>query len=284
MYRQDKSDERGALNLIDAEATLRGIKSVCSGNVLPLAIPIVGGDHGPAAAIRAAPQHFMTRDGGDYAAGLPERGFGFADDVLFLSSHGTTHLDALSHVWQNGRMYNGFSAAAVTSRGASRCGIDKVGAIATRALFLDLEGQCAGDAGHAITPAQLADAAASTGVEPQPGDALVIRTGWLKAWREGRADDKKSAGLHHDCASWIVGRGFSLVAADNIGVEVMPSRDPACVVPLHIRLMRDHGVYFAELLDLEALATAGRATFMLVIAPLNIAGGVGSPVTPVAIL
>ena len=45
---------------------------------------------------RPSVQHFMVRDGGDYAAGLGERGFGFADDTLVLPTGATTHLDALA--------------------------------------------------------------------------------------------------------------------------------------------------------------------------------------------
>jgi kynurenine formamidase len=55
-------------------------------------------------------------------------------------------------------------------------------------------------------------------------------------------------------------------------------------MPLHIALTRDRGIYLAELFDLERLSTTGRHSFFLVIAPLAIAGGVGSPITPVAIL
>ena len=62
------------------------------------------------------------------------------------------------------------------------------------------------------------------------------------------------------------------------------SFDVTMVVNEHIALTRDRGVYLAELFDLEGLSHAARATFMLVIAPLAIRGGVGSPITPVAVL
>jgi kynurenine formamidase len=127
-------------------------------------------------------------------------------------------------------------------------------------------------------------ALAASGITPEPGDALLLRTGWLQAWREGSANKHASAGLHHECAAWIADAGIAIVGADNIAVEVMPSADPGCAMPLHIALTRDRGVYLAELFDLEALAQSGRATFMLVIAPLAIRGGVGSPITPVAVL
>lgn len=289
-HRQDggrfgPDDERGAANLVDNAATLRGVAAARTGKVIPLAIPIANGDRGPAADIRTAPQHYMTRDGGDYAAGLKERaGYGFSDDVIVLPTHGTTHIDALAHVWRDGVMYNGFAAGTVSSRGAARCGIDKLGAIATRGIFID----CADDPDSApdrpIHAQELQARVAALKLTPQPGDALMIRTGWLKAWREGRAGKSATAGLHHDCADWLIGSGFAIVAADNIAVEVMPSRSPDCQMPLHIAVTRDNGIYLAELLDFEALAAEGRSECLFVVAPLAIVGGVGSPITPIAVL
>jgi len=75
-----------------------------------------------------------------------------------------------------------------------------------------------------------------------------------------------------------------LVGADNVAVEAYPSGDPGCQVPLHIGLLRDHGVYLSELMDLDALAASGRGTFLFVLAPLPLAGAVGSPAAPVAVL
>ena len=103
-------------------------------------------------------------------------------------------------------------------------------------------------------------------------------------WHAGLAEPLCSTGLHHDCADWIIDQGFALVAADNTAVEALPSKDPDSAAPLHIRLLRDNGIYLAELFDLEALSLARQASFMLTIAPLRIKGGVGSPITPVAVL
>jgi kynurenine formamidase len=227
----------------------------------------------------------MTRHGGDYAAGLPETGgFGYSDDVIMLPTHGATHIDALSHVWCGGRMYNDFAATEVNSKGAARLGIDKLEPIVARALFADFGADEDAEIGRAISCDELVEAVARGGVAPEPGDTLVVRTGWLRDFRAKRCGTELSTGLHHDCAGWIVESGFALVAADNPAVEVLPSRHPTQAVPLHIRLLRDNGVYLAELLDLERLAAAGRSVFMLVVAPLRISGGVGSPVTPVAVL
>lgn len=274
-------DERGALNLVDAQAVRRGLTAARRGEPISLGLPLRSGQ-GPIAGMRAPMQHFMTRDGGDYAAGLPERpGYGYADDSIIVACHGTTHLDALSHVWRDGAMWNGHPASSVTSRGASRCGVERVGPIVTRAMFTDFG---ALEPGEPITAARLDAAVRATGVEPAPGDALIVRTGWLRQWREGTATVDAWPGLDTDCASWLGAHDIALVGADNIAVEVGPSTVPGSAMPLHVAAIRDRGVYFLELLDLEELAGRGVTQFLLVVAPLNIVGGVGSPCAPVAVI
>ncbi|MQA17103.1 MAG: cyclase family protein [Pseudonocardiaceae bacterium] len=285
----EPGDERGALNLVDADAVRRGLASVAQGGVIPLAQPIRAGAV-PIAGMRTEPVHYMTRDGGDYAAGLPERpGFGFADDGIMLACHGATHLDALAHVWRDGVMYGGFSADEVTSRGAKRCGIDKASPFVCRSFLVDAVPEDA----PSLQPGTLISVdtlrSALAGCDPRPGDALLVRTGWPQLWRADPSIGTESwPGLDVDCVEWILESGFALVGADTIGVEVSPSTDPTCGSPLHIALIRDHGVYFLELLELEALtavlATAGRREFLLVVAPLPIHQAVGSPVAPVAVV
>jgi kynurenine formamidase len=65
---------------------------------------------------------------------------------------------------------------------------------------------------------------------------------------------------------------------------VGPSTVAGSAMPLHLAAIRDRGIYFLELLDLEALAASGARMCLLVVAPLNIVGGVGSPVAPVAVI
>jgi kynurenine formamidase len=279
-------DERGAANLVDADAVRRGLAAVQDGRPISLAAPIVA-NKGFGVVGRPDPQHFMLRTGGDYAAGLPERaGFGFADDWVAMPTHGVTHMDALSHIWQSGLMYNGHAADSVTSRGARRCGIEKVGPIVTRAVLADLvpPGQSHLPPGEPVGADRLQRALDALGVDLQPGDALLVRTGWLAAWSAGMTDASAWPGLDLDCAQMLADADVTVVGADNVGVEVFPSTVPDCQVPLHVALVRGRGVYFCELLDLDELAATGRSTALLMIAPLPIVGAVGSPVSPVAVI
>jgi kynurenine formamidase len=279
-------DQRGAANLVDADAVRRGIAAIRDGRPISLAAAIVP-NRGFGVVGRPDPQHFMLRDGGDYAAGRPERGgFGFADDWVAMPTHGVSHLDALSHVWESGLMYNGHPANSVTSKGAGRCGIENVGPLVTRGVLVDLVGPDEPwlPPGEPVGADRLAAALAAGAVELQPGDALLVRTGWLGAAAAGAADATAWPGLDADCADLLAAADVAIVGADNVGVEVFPSTVPGCQVPLHLALVRGCGVYFSELLDLDALAATGRDTFLLVLAPLPLVGAVGSPVSPVAVV
>jgi kynurenine formamidase len=276
------NDERGALNRITNDVVIRAAATVRTGETLSLAVPLAPGE-GPIFSGRHPVQHFMTRDGGDYAAGLAEKGFGFADDYILVATHGTTHIDALSHVWKDGQMWNGYSSNNVTSRGAAICDLTKAGPIVTRALFVDLDDGTDGPE-RPIRAPELQSAVRGIGVEPRAGDALLVRTGWLRRWRSGAATVERWSGLHLDCADWIDENGFSLVGADNIAVEFGPSPDPTDAAPLHVELLRNCGIYLLELMDLEALNESGRHEFLLSVAPMPLVGAVGSPVNPVAVL
>jgi kynurenine formamidase len=282
--RWGSDDELGSLNLLGASEVHRGIAEVRDGTVVSLSAPIRSG-RGFNIVGRNPPVHYMVRDGGDYAAGLPERaGFGFADDVVTLPTHGVTHVDALAHVWQDGQMYNGHPAREVTSRGAARLGIDKMTPIVTRGVFVDAAPGGSRTPDDPIHVGELRQRLADSEVELLPGDALLVRTGWLDGFAAGTANGSSWPGLDRDCADWLADSDVVLIGSDNVGVESFPSSDPDCQVPLHIQLLRGRGIYFSELMDLSGLVDAGRPTFLFILAPLPLVGAVGSPVAPIAVL
>ena len=66
--------------------------------------------------------------------------FRFNDDVIIMPLQAATQWDALSHVYYEDQLYNGFPASSVTSFGAYHCGIDKVDVkgITSRGVLLDI--------------------------------------------------------------------------------------------------------------------------------------------------
>jgi kynurenine formamidase len=231
--------------------------------------------------------HFMSRDGGDYAAGRRRPGgFQFADDTIVMPLHSGTHLDALCHCWYDDTLYNGFAATEVRSNGSSRLGADKLGPIATRGVLLDFVASSGGPLpdGAAIGRAMMQAALGSAGIALKEGDAVLLRTGWQERSAAGKPVNFHSEpGIDLEAGLFLADSGVALVGADNFAIEVLPF--PArSVFPVHQRLIRDYGVVLLEGLSLAALAAEGVAEFLFVAAALPIRGATGSPVNPVAIL
>jgi kynurenine formamidase len=279
-------DERGALNLLTAETVASAARLVRSGRVFQLGLPIQANGV-PRVGHRAAPLHLMARDGGDYAAGaIAPDDVGVADDYVTMATHGSTHVDALSHIWYGGSLYNGFSSNEVRSSGAARNGIDKIPPIVGRGVLLDvaaLHGREHLEGGHAIEPDELDRCLLRQQVEVGPADILLVRTGWFTVFARDRAlYDGPQPGLSASTVPWLADRDVVAVGADNYAVERFPDA-AGRNVPLHLSLIRDYGVHLIELLMLEDLAAAGVSEFLFIAAPLRITRGVGSPLNPLAI-
>jgi kynurenine formamidase len=280
-------DERGTLNLLSDERVLAATQTPRSGRVITLGLPV----DSRVARLPGRPpvQHFMTVDGADFAAGSqPMSGRGIADDALVLNPHGTTtHADALAHVWADGALYNGHPQSSVHSWGATRCGIDRVGAIVTRGVLLDLPATLQADRllPHTVIDAGMLEAsAARAGLEVQPTDAVLFRTGAAARDENDMADQ---AGLDGSACRWLAARDVSAVGSDNAAIGPLVGGGGFHVSPeddAHLELLWRHGIILIEMLDLSELAAANATTFLFVVAPLRITGGTASPVNPIAIL
>ena len=279
-------DERGAANLVTPEVVKSAMASVRTGEVLSLALPIDGstsspqGRRVPHIAGRPLPQHFMSIDGGDYAAGARKlRGdMGMSDD-------------ALAHVWRGERLYNGHSETDVRSNGARRCGIDKLGPIVTRGVLLDVAGYLSVDA---LAPDVLIDAdllslvAESAGVLPGRGDVVLIRTGWVETWDGDAARfSGRQPGLDHSGVQWLLERDVVAIGADNIAVGAIDEAGGfwgSVDEDVHLTALWAYGAPLLEMLRLDELARRGRSDFLFSVAPLPVVGGTASPVAPTVVL
>ena len=123
--------------------------------------------------------------------GAPD-GLGANEDVLVIASHNGTHMDALSHVFSDGKLYNGFPSSSFASHtGADRCGIEKSGGFATGAVVLDLAkhfGVPWLEPGHPITGDELEACRAAQGLaaaslstpKPIPFRCISRLNGWQR--------------------------------------------------------------------------------------------------------
>ncbi len=286
-------DERGTLNLIDADAVRRGVAAVRDGRRVSLAIaldqtsPQQGGAPNRIAPLRTMHSINQTYTGveGDAA---------FNDDTVVMSMAAGTHVDALAHVSYEGKLYNGFDASTVTaSGGATRCGVDKLGPIVTRGLLLDLpaiKGVERLEPGYAIEPEDLDAAVELTGVAVEPGDAVLVRTGHMQHFHAGDtyAFNHDSPGLSTRTIRWFHRHDVGAVFTDTYIFEVWPPESWGILMPVHMIHLRDMGLVQGQNWDLEGLATAcaeaRRRDVLLVATPEPFTGGCSTPVHPVAVL
>ncbi len=235
------TDELGTLNFITPDKVAEAAGLVKHGKVFPLGVDF--GSTGPQGSFkfRHNPIHVMTVDGGD-AHSLPKFGpdwsanpgaqemgkyfqgdlFRFNDDMIIMPLQCATQWDALSHVYYEEKLYNGFPADSVTSFGAPYCGIDKVDSkgITSRGVLLDVVRhrgvQTFLELGNPVSAAELDDVARAQGVTISRGDIVLVRTGWWARFSETGNGSEPGSGLDWQCASWLHDHDIAAVAADNL--------------------------------------------------------------------
>ncbi|WP_418059361.1 cyclase family protein [Pimelobacter simplex] len=282
------ADERGALNLLTPERVLAALRLPRTGKTYGLSIPIQRTGV-PNLEYRGTPQRLTLTNHSDEAmarahGGAP--GVGANEDQLILPSHTSTHLDALCHVYADGKIYNGFPADEMTPyAGAARCGIEKVGGIAGRGVLVDVaaaHGVATLPPGHVITADDLRRALEIQGTELRTGDLVLVRTGWLEDYLAHQGDVLPQPGLGLDAAAFLAESDVALVGSDNAAVESIPF-DQDVYLGGHILLLVENGIHLVENLHLAELAADRCHEFLLTIGALRITGATASPVTPVAI-
>jgi kynurenine formamidase len=240
----------------------------------------------------------------------PKGGAGASDDAITMHQQYSTQWDGFPHFFFSGKMYNGYDVATkVTAMGAFECSIHHwAEKVVSRGVLLDVA-KYKGfptvglSKGYIITPEDLDGCAEAQKVEVRTGDIVLIRTGWMRtlrtmAWpqRGNEPYEIGQPGIGIRACKWIKDKQIAAVAFDNLGVEAIPF-DPEGVklvndvgfkgFPVHVELLVHQGVALGEIWDFEALAkdcaADGVYEFMLIAPPLRIVGGVGSPLSPLAI-
>jgi kynurenine formamidase len=275
-------DERGSGNHMKPDTVLRAARLIRTGEVFELAhvlspdMPFFGTRRFDITLKRT----FMN----------PQPNRRGSNEELISTELGQvgTQLDAFNHQTIGDSLYNCFSNDEVATRtGFTRLGIEKVGMLMTRGVLLDIAAlkgvEMLADT-YEITVQDLQDAMARQNVKPQPGDAILIYTGWSRLWNKDNARYVRSnPGIGIAASEWLVKQDPMLVGADNWSVEVAPNADPQASQPIHQIMLPVHGVHLIENLRLEDLAMNRIYEFAFIVQPLKIQGGTGSTVAPVAI-
>jgi kynurenine formamidase len=279
--RWGESDQLGTLNLVTPEKRVAAARLVRSGRNVSCARAL---DTEPALDNPSPVVHLMTRtategSGGDYFAVAPH---GYA----------VSHIDALCHIFHEGRLYNGYPIERVTAHGALELGIQALrNGVVSRGVLFDIprwRGRPYLEPGEGIFPEDLEAAESRSGLRVESGDLLLVRTGrWAFRAERGAWDPhERLAGLHASCLAWLHERGVALLGGDGVS-DLVPSQVEGLRLPIHSIAITAMGLHLVDNLDLETLAQAcvqeGRSEFLLTIAPLVIERGTSSPVNPIAL-
>jgi kynurenine formamidase len=290
-----RDDELGALNYIGGEAVAAAAGLVRRGKVISCAMRYDQSGPQKGHLGRTNPMHYMLQDGGDVTLGAQDHlaRLRYADDAIAMPLQAGTHWDAFSHIFYEGKMYNGFGLENVTSSGARRGALETMQEkMVGRGVLLDFPRHRGVDwlePGDGIDDKDLEECAAAQDVTIRRGDILLIRTGQLRQCREhgwGDYTGGDAPGLALASSHFICGHEVAAIATDTWGCEVRPNETDAIYQPLHVVLLVNAGVLFGEMFDLEALAddcaTDGVYEFLFVAAPVPFTGAVGGPLNPIA--
>lgn len=285
------NDEKGTLNYITPEKIQAAARLVRSGRSVSMAIPIntVAGPDNPNPAI-----YYMANTH-DIDIGSGE--LRFATDFLGIQFHGDchTHIDALCHIAYKGKLYNGIPASTVTVQGASKMDITAYAhGIVGRGVMIDAaryRGVKWLEPGEVVTREEIEAIEKAEGVRLGEGDILVFRTGHhrrrleLGAWDAGYTGQGR-AGLDPYSIVLLHERKVAAFLPDGDG-ELVPSFVEGIQYPIHPLQITAMGMMCSDSLQLEELANVceeeQRWEFMVVIAPLRLPRGTGSPFNPIAI-
>ncbi|MFC0314335.1 cyclase family protein [Gordonia phosphorivorans] len=293
-------DEVGSLNYLTAEQVLRGVSLVKRGELFTLQ-RLIGDPKGdPVWPGRSPATKEMVWDESDWDEGgegpqFPG-GLHYADDKLEAFLQGSTQYDALGHVWYGGQIWNGYDAR-TTVGGLEKASVEPIAqrGVAGRAVLLDLarwRGVEALGPREAFNHEDLQACAAAQGVELRPRDILILRTNHLELFfrdEEAFYGDFGEPGLVYspELVQWFADMEIPNLVTDTIANEVTYDPESGAALVLHNALMRNLGVAFTEICDVEKLAADcaadGVYEFFYVAAPLKIHGASGSPVNPVVI-
>jgi kynurenine formamidase len=157
----------------------------------------------------------------------------------------------------------------------------------TRGVLIDVAGLKGVETlpdNYEITAQDLQDALKRQNLTLQPGDAVIVHTGWGRLYgKDNPRYVKTCPGIGVGAAEWLARQDPMLIGADNWPVEVAPNPDTKLSLPVHQLALVVHGIHLLENLKLDELAAKRVHEFAFVMQPLKAAGFSGSTVAPVAI-
>ena len=277
-------DERGSGNhMKNPQNVLRGARLIKTGEIIELGHVLGPGMpfFGPRILNLQPKRTFMN-------TGRNTRG---SNEEMVTSEIGQvgTQFDGFAHQTHGDLLYNCFKLSEIGTRnGFMKLGVQNAPAFFTRGVMIDvaaLKGvEMLGDT-YEITVSDLEQALARQGnMKLQPGDAILLHTGWGKLYGKDNARFVKTTpGVGVAAAEWLVKQDPALVGSDNWPVEVSPNPDKDLSLPGHQIFLVVNGVHLLENVKMDELAAKRVYEFAFSMQPLKLFGASGSTVAPAAI-
>jgi len=212
------------------------------------------------------------------------RGITWGTELITGGVHNFTHLDALSHIQYNGKVYKKFDVEKIFSNfGTQKCGVETVPPIISRGILIDVAGLLNVDKledNHEITKNEILKIIEVEGIEVKLGDTVLFRTGKIKDFgKESYMEHGPGIGI--EAAMWLYNKGMCVLGTDWTCIEVKPINEKNCV---HKEMIYERGIYLIENLFLDELAKNKVYEFFFICLPIKFTGSTGSWVRPVAII
>lgn len=305
-------DQVGNLNELSPELALKALSLVESGRVYDLGLTyerrsykFAGHNPGEIISFRTPPG--MNSQGDlDFVESEEDNTTDstFTSNALFISDNVATQLDTFGHFYEGSppHTYNDWRYEDIQSDwGLLKLGAETVPPIVAPATMIDVAKSVGEDPlgeSFAIGVEELEQALDDQGVDIDPLDVVLIRTGTAGVWMEGdgvgaNEEEMKrvdSAGITVSAAKWLVEeKGALAVGTDTSGVEVLPPKEQlpdgeTSFNPVHVYLLVRQGVHILEYQNQEALARDEVYKFAYVLGINKIQGAsAGTVLRPIGI-
>ena len=255
--RYGKNDELGTLNELTSERVVTAAKLVKHGKVFDMGTPYATENPGfpPRYWHNTTLAHRLTPSLGSNKFVWLEEQFSGCPGV-------GTQTDVPAHVgieYQPGdiRFYNGLKLSEVLSGTALAVKFQNWMPVVTRGVLVDMVDYFGRElnAGDPITAKDIKGALKKQGVDLQPGDALLVYTGWMRWFKE---DPKKfmsgEPGITVDVIKWSYDKRLSFIAVDQWSSEVVPMVNKNEKWPVHTEAICKRGFTWGQDFDMEGLA------------------------------
>ena len=305
-------DQLGNLNELSPELTLKALSLVEEGKVYDLGLMydrnsyrFEGHNPGEIVSFRT-PGGLNIQEDVDFVESEEDNSLktAWASNALFISDNVATQIDSFGHIYEGSppEAYNGFRSEEIQGDfGLLKLGADTIPPIIAPATMIDVAASAGEDPlpeSYGIGPDRLQAALDDQGVDIDPLDVVLVRTGTGGVWMEGdgvganhdELSKSDTAGLTVSGAKWLVEeKGALAVGTDTSGVEQLPPSeqldDGTSFNPVHVYLLARQGVHTLEYHNQEGLSKDEVYKFAYVLGVNKIKGSTaGTALRPIGIV